>query len=301
MPEKITALLKKHHYSLVGSHSAVKLCLWTKKAVQGKGFCYKQKFYGIQSHRCMQCTPAVAWCSLRCQYCWRPVTEATLGTSLPKEDEPEEIAKGMIAAQRKLLSGLGGVPHDEIKLREAMEPNQVALSLAGEPCCYSRVGELINIFKKRGMTTFLVTNGTFPERLASLSTLPWQLYVSLCANSESMFQRVHKPLLQKAWEKLLRTLEILPQLNTRKVIRLTLVRGLNMKEPEKYAALIAKAEPTFVECKAFMSVGFARARLPYTAMPLHKEIKEFAEAIAAASGYKVADEKADSRVVLLKK
>jgi wyosine [tRNA(Phe)-imidazoG37] synthetase (radical SAM superfamily) len=36
-------------------------------------------------------------------------------------------------------------------------------------------------------------------------------------------------------------------------------------------------------------------------MPLHEEIKEFAEKIANNIGFKVADEKRDSRVVLLKK
>jgi len=50
-----------------------------------------------------------------------------------------------------------------------------------------------------------------------------------------------------------------------------------------------------------MSVGFSRQRLPYSVMPLHEEIKEFAEKITDCIGYKFADEKKDSRVALLKK
>ena len=74
-----------------------------------------------------------------------------------------------------------------------------------------------------------------------------------------------------------------------------------MIEPAKYAKLIEKALPNFVECKSFMSVGFSRSRLPYSSMPLHEEIKEFSEKLSNSLGYKIADEKKDSRVVLLKK
>jgi len=57
--------------------------------------------------------------------------------------------------------------------------------------------------------------------------------------------------------------------------------------------------PNFVEVKAFMSVGGARKRLPYEAMPMHSEIKEFAEQLEKNSSYRIRDEKSDSRVVLL--
>jgi wyosine [tRNA(Phe)-imidazoG37] synthetase (radical SAM superfamily) len=50
-----------------------------------------------------------------------------------------------------------------------------------------------------------------------------------------------------------------------------------------------------------MSVGFSRSRIPYDAMPLHNEIQEFAKIISEVSGYKIKDEKSDSRVVLLEK
>jgi tRNA wybutosine-synthesizing protein 1 len=50
-----------------------------------------------------------------------------------------------------------------------------------------------------------------------------------------------------------------------------------------------------------MFVGASRLKLSIKNMPLHKDIKEFTEAIAEASGYKVIDEHPKSRVVLLMK
>jgi tRNA wybutosine-synthesizing protein 1 len=305
IPENVKNVLLRQRYKLVGNHSAAKLCLWTKKSIKtgGKEHCYKEKFYGdigIKSHRCLQCTPAVSWCSLRCQFCWR-ATELTLGQKIVDEEEPKFVAEGLIEAQRQLISGLGGVPHDKKYLKEAHTPSNVAISLSGEPTCYSRLSELIEEFHKRNMKTFLVTNGTFPERLEALENLPTQLYVSLCSNSKEMFEKVQKPLIKDAWERLNKTLEMFPDIKTRRVIRLTMVKELNMIEPEKYAKLIEKALPNFVEVKSFMSVGFSRQRLPYSVMPTHEEIKEFSEKIASSTGYKIADEKRDSRVVLLKK
>jgi wyosine [tRNA(Phe)-imidazoG37] synthetase (radical SAM superfamily) len=58
-----------------------------------------------------------------------------------------------------------------------------------------------------------------------------------------------------------------------------MVKNLNMIEPEKYAKLIEKSLPGFVELKAGMAVGFARLqdRIKYEDMASHEEIKEFAE------------------------
>ncbi|MBU3958120.1 MAG: 4-demethylwyosine synthase TYW1 [Nanoarchaeota archaeon] len=298
------ARLKKAGYKIIGGHSAVKLCAWCKKAIKSGGaeFCYKQKFYGIESHRCLQMTPALPFCTLKCRFCWRD-TDMTFPKWSGAADEPEEIIEKSIEAQRELLSGLGGVPHSEKFLKEAREPKHAAISLAGEPLLYEKMPEMISELRKRKMTSFIVTNGTLPDRLERLSdsgALPTQLYVSLSANSAEMFERINNPLVRGGWERLNITLEMLPQLKTRKVIRMTMTK-IGMKEPEKYAALIGKAKPDFVEIKAAMSVGFARARMNYADMLKHAEIKSFAEKLAEILGYEFADEKADSRVALLKK
>ena len=72
-----------------------------------------------------------------------------------------------------------------------------------------------------------------------------------------------------------------------------------MLKPEKYAELIKKYKPLFVEAKSFMWVGYSRERLDIENMPLHNEIKEFAKKLSKFSGYKIIDEKKESRVVLL--
>jgi len=289
-------LLKQKGYKLVGKHSAVKPCTWLRKSLFDKGVCYKEQFYGVKSHRCLQCTPAVSWCKHSCLFCWRPL-ETTQACLIPEEDDPKFIADAMIKAQREFLSGYGKVAN-EVKLKEALNPNQVALSLAGEPTTYFKIGGLIKEFKDRGCTVFLVTNGTNPDVLEQLSELPTQLYMTLPAPDYDTYLRTCAPRVD-SWSDILRTIELFPKLKTRKVIRLTLVKDLNMKDPEGYANLIKKAAPDWVEVKAFMSVGGARERLPYDRMPLHSEVKVFAEKIANYLGIKLLDEKPDSRVCLL--
>lgn len=293
-------VLEKQHYKVVGNHSAVKLCLWTKKSIRDEGFCYKQKFYGIESHRCLQMTPAVSWCTHCCVFCWRNV-EQTIGAELEKFDEPSDIIDGAIEAQRQLLSGFGGIPDriDKRKLKEAKNPNQAAISLSGEPTIYPKIDQLIGEFKKRNFTTFLVTNGTFPERLANMENLPTQLYLSLVAPDEEIYRNVCNPIIPDAWERIKKTIDILPSINTKNVIRITSVKGLNMSNPEKYAKLIEKAEPDFVEVKAYMFLGSSRKRLTIDNMPSFEEIMKFSGELSRESGYKIKDFKEDSRVVLL--
>jgi tRNA wybutosine-synthesizing protein 1 len=45
------AALTKQGYAIVGTHSGVKICRWTKSALRGRGSCYKYSLYGINSHR----------------------------------------------------------------------------------------------------------------------------------------------------------------------------------------------------------------------------------------------------------
>ena len=95
------------------------------------------------------------------------------------------------------------------------------------------------------------------------------------------------------------TLELLPSLDTRKVIRHTVVKGYNMLSPEKYANLDLIAEPDFIEVKAYMFVGYSRQRLSIENMPSHMEIKTFAAEIAEHTGYMYGGESSASRVVML--
>jgi tRNA wybutosine-synthesizing protein 1 len=209
-------------------------------------------------------------------------------------DDPEDIIEKSIEAQRMLLTGFGGLDKvDKRRYEEARNPNQVAI--------YPKLSGLIEGFHKRGATTFLVSNGTLPERLKSLDPLPTQLYVSVVAPDEDTYRRVCDPISASSWGKIQETLCLFPSLDTRKVVRITLVKGLNMSDPGGYAKLIGKAEPDYVEVKAYMFIGGSRKRLSLSNMPSHDEVRAFSENLASELGYVLKDEKRDSRVVLLSK
>lgn len=221
-------------------------------------------------------------------------------TKLPTWDSPEEIVKGSIKAQLEILSGYKGNPKvDSHKLHEALKPRHAAISLTGEPTLYAPIGELIQAFHKRNFTTFLVSNGSVPSALNKLNHEPTQLYISLCAPDKETYESVCRPIFRGTWEKINETLELLQSFTCPTVIRITLVRSLNMKNIEAYAKLIQKANPTYVEPKAYMHVGFSTLRLSYENMPTHREIHAFAMELAVRTGYYFIDESEESRVVLL--
>ena len=270
VPKKLKDKLIKQHYKIIGNHSAVKLCHWLRMSMRDRGVCYKQKFYGIQSHRCLQMTPWAFGCTNQCVYCWRIMESVSEKTPTKKVDEPEDILNGCINAQRTLLTGFKGWEGtNKTKLKEAQNPNQVAISLIGEPMMYPKISDFIDICKKKKMTTFLVTNGQLPERLKNLEE-PTNLYISLDAPDKETYKKIDKPSLSEFWKRLNESLELMNSFSCKKVLRLTLVKGWNMKNIEGYAKLIEIANPDFVEVKGFMHVGEAQKRLPRSAMPLHE-------------------------------
>jgi len=298
--------LKKQKYHLVGKHSAVKRCKWLHEALVHDRPCYKQKFYGIRSHQCIQMTPALFYCTQQCLFCWRAQSGDLQITwdemKLPDWDSAEEIVQGSLKAQVAILSGYSGNPKtNEKKFREALRPRHVAISLTGEPTLYEPLGELIRTFRSKGFTTFLVSNGTMPSKLAELSEEPTQLYISVCAPTKEVFRSVCRPQIPDAWAKLNETLGFLPSFRCPTVIRMTLVKGHNMKFADGYAELVERANPTYIEAKAYMHIGFSNLRLSYERMPDHKEIRDFAMRLAEKTGYKIIDESVESRVVLLSK
>jgi len=249
-------------------------------------------------------TPSLFYCTQQCLFCWRAQSGDLQITwdemKFPKWDSPEEIIEGSIKAQHEILSGYKGNPQtNRQKFEEALTPKHAAISLTGEPTLYKPIGDLIHDFHRRGFTTFLVSNGTVPSALAKLSEEPTQLYVSVCAPNEEVFKRVCRPQIPKAWEKLNETLAFLSSFRCPTVIRITLVRGYNMQDMEGYVKLVKRANPTYVEPKAYMHVGFSNLRLDYENMPNHGEIRDFAMQLARETNYNIVDESKESRVVLL--
>jgi tRNA wybutosine-synthesizing protein 1 len=292
--------LEKQGYKIVGGHSAVKLCHWMRQSLYYNRPCYKQTFYGIESHRCIQMTPSVDWCSENCMFCWR--AQGWEGAKIPEEDEAADILEGSIQAQKQLLTGFKGDSRTDMKKwLDAQQPKHMAISLTGEPTLYGKLSDLLEEAKKRKISTFVVTNGTNPSTLEKLKVMPTQLYVTVAAPNKKLFDEILNPIYKDAWERLNRTLELLPSLKTRTVIRHTLVKNFNLGYVEEYYKLDKKAEPDFVENKGYVHVGGSRNRLTINNMPSHEEIRDFSSRLNGYLNYDFGGEREDSRIVLLSK
>jgi len=102
----IVQQLKKAKYG-VADHSTVELCHWTKKSFKNEGTCYKHKFYGISTHKCMEFSPAGMHCENRCVYCWRPMEfYDSLKMDERKVAEPKDIMSKLMEERRKLIVGI---------------------------------------------------------------------------------------------------------------------------------------------------------------------------------------------------
>ena len=252
-------------------------------------------------------TPVVDKCTQSCEFCWR-VTPADIGVSWNQIDVSEkdvipvnELMDAVLMANLRSLGGYNpeaGALVPEKKYKEARDPKHVAISLAGEPTLYPLISDLIDEIHHRGMTSFLVTNGTQPDVLSTMS-LPTQLYVTLAAPDERTYKTLCKPGIKDGWNRILKSQEILQSASTRTVNRLTMVANRNMHDAREYSKLIDMGEPDFIEVKGYMFLGSSRGRLDQSNAPPHREIRAFSEKLATLTGYYVLDEQVESRVVLL--
>jgi len=136
---------------------------------------------------------------------------------------------------------------------EAMYPNHAAISLDGEPLLYPMMSDLVGEFRNNGMTSFIVTNGTLPEKLESLDSLPSQLYLTLPAPNEKLYKKICRPMIRNGWNRIITSLDLLESLSCRSLVRLTAVKELNINENliKDYIKLVEKANPNFFELKGF--------------------------------------------------
>jgi len=307
LPDGLLARLVNQKYAVVGEHSAAKLCHWAGESLRGRGECYKSKFYGISSHRCLQCTPVLQFCNHACVFCWRMMPERDKYGEVKGFgwDNAGIVADGLVKAQKTLVAGFGGNPEVKKALYiEALSPKHVALSLTGEPTMYPKMDKLLSEFHVKGMTTFVVTNGTLPEAVAKWKTMPTQFYVSMVAPNEKIYQKFIRPSAPGLWKKYVKTLGMMPDIGkkTRTVLRMTIARGVNDCDLEGYAKQIKTAQPHYVEVKSMVFVGGARSPergLALESMLSMDEVQKIAEELARLTGYKAVDGHAPSRVVLL--
>jgi tRNA wybutosine-synthesizing protein 1 len=300
--------LKKAKYG-VFNHSAVELCHWTKKSFADEGTCYKHKFYGISTHRCMEMTPTALNCENRCLYCWRP-TEFYDTLEMPAQlvDNPDVIVHSLLEERRKLIVGFyGGKGVNKSKLDESLFPEHYAISLSGEPTMYPKLPDLIKYLftLKATKSIFLVTNGQEPDMLQRLSeenALPTQIYLSTNASNRNMFFKINGPKYKDAWERWLKSLKFLSKVGTRTVLRFTLIRGFNtdLNYLDEFANLVKIGSPHFIELKSYMHVGMSTNRLEQSNMLEMAEVKKFAEGLESKlKNYDYIDESIPSRIVLL--
>ncbi len=305
---QIMKQLKKAKYG-VADHSTVGLCHWTKKSFKNEGDCYKHKFYGISTHQCMEFSPAGMNCENRCIYCWRPMEfYDSLKMERDKVAEPENILKKLMEERRRLIMGHYGDPKsDKQKLDESLLPSHYSISLSGEPTMYPKLPELIKYLKslKATKSTFLVTNGQEPDmirKLAEEDALPTQLYLSTNAADYESFMKINRPRYQDSWERWNTTLEMLKELETRTVLRITLIRDYNTNEGmiPIFANMIRHSSPHIIEVKSYMHIGRSINRLERSDMLEMDEVKHFALELARQSKiFSVMDESYISRIVVL--
>ncbi|XP_060799659.1 S-adenosyl-L-methionine-dependent tRNA 4-demethylwyosine synthase TYW1 [Neoarius graeffei] len=292
--------LTKQGYKLIGSHSGVKLCRWTKSMLRGRGGCYKHTFYGIESHRCMETTPSLA-CANKCVFCWRHHTNP-VGTEWRwKMDPAEKILQEALENHRNMIRQFRGVPGVRPeRFEEGLAVKHCALSLVGEPIMYPEINSFLHLLHQCHISSFLVTNAQFPEEIRNLVPVT-QLYVSVDASTKDSLKRIDRPLFKDFWQRFLDSLKALGEKQQRTVYRLTLVKAWNVEELKAYAELIALGQPDFIEVKGVTYCGESSAsNLTMANVPWHEEVVHFVQQLAnLLPDYEIACEHEHSNCLLL--
>ncbi|KAM9525458.1 S-adenosyl-L-methionine-dependent tRNA 4-demethylwyosine synthase TYW1-like isoform 2-T3 [Guaruba guarouba] len=292
--------LTKQGYRLIGSHSGVKLCRWTKSMLRGRGGCYKHTFYGIESHRCMEATPSLA-CANKCVFCWRHHTNP-VGTEWRwKMDQPEMILQEAIENHQNMIKQFKGVSGVQAaRFEEAMTAKHCALSLVGEPIMYPEINRFVRLLHQHSISTFLVTNAQFPDEIRNLEPVT-QLYVSVDASTKESLKRIDRPLFKDFWQRFLDSLKALSEKQQRTVYRLTLVKAWNVDELKAYADLISLGKPDFIEVKGVTYCGKSSAsNLTMANVPWHEEVVHFVQELTnLIPDYEIACEHEHSNCLLI--
>ncbi|KAL4203564.1 hypothetical protein AMTRI_Chr01g128630 [Amborella trichopoda] len=190
-----------------------------------------------------------------------------------KLDDPLEIVNAAIDEHTETIKQMKGVPGVTTdRLFEGLSPRHCALSLVGEPIMYPEINALIDELHKQRISTFLLTNAQFPERI-----------------------RLLKPITQDS-------LRALREKEQRTVYHLTLVKGWNAEDIDAYYELFSIGKPDFVEIKGVTYCGSsATSKLTMENVPWYLDVKAFSEVLASKSGseYEIASEHTHSCCVLL--
>lgn len=302
LTDRLRGDLSKQGYKLIETHSAVKICRWTKNSMRGRGGCYKHTFYGIKSYQCMEMTPNLA-CASKCTFCWRHHKNPVGTEWIWKMDDPDVIVEKGLKGHLDMVRQLKGVPGvTEDRFAEAQTVRHCALSLVGEPIFYPKINDLLENLHSRQISTFLVTNAQFPDAMRQLVPVT-QLYVSIDAPNKEALKKIDRPLYRDFWERYLECLEIIKSKKQRTVFRLTLVQKGNMEDLEGYAELIKIGQPDFIEIKGVTYCGTSKAnKLTMENVPWHEQVVEFAQELLTylpENRYELACEHSHSNCTLI--
>lgn len=124
-------------------------------------------------------------------------------------DDPKTIVDGAMNQHYAMIKQLKGVPDVKPeRFAEAFNIKHCALSLVGEPIMYPRINEFVDLLHERKISSFLVTNAQFPEKIIAMKPIT-QLYVSIDAATKESLKKIDRPLFGDFWERYLACLDAL--------------------------------------------------------------------------------------------
>jgi len=248
----------------------------------------------------MEMTPSMA-CANKCVFCWRH-HKNPVGTEWRWEmDQPDQIIEKAIENHHQMIKQMKGVPGVKPeRFAEGFRIRHCALSLVGEPIIYPEINKFVGILHSKGISSFMVTNAQFPDKITALRPVT-QLYISVDAATPESLKAIDRPLFKDYWERFLGSIDALSKKGQRTVFRLTLVKGWNMEEIKNYVALIERGQPDFVEIKGVTYCGGKRPIIGMKNVPWHQEVIEFSQQVCEALGgtYGLASEHEHSCCILL--
>jgi tRNA wybutosine-synthesizing protein 1 len=117
-----------------------------------------------------------------------------------------------------------------------------------------------------------------------------------------MFTLVNRPRYRDAWDRWQKSLELLSQMDTRTVLRMTMIRSFNNSKNyiEEFADLMRRANPHFIEIKSYMHIGMSTQRLENSDMLEMDEIRSYSHLLRQyLETFSLMDESEISRIVVL--
>jgi tRNA wybutosine-synthesizing protein 1 len=250
----------------------------------------------------MEMTPSLA-CANKCVFCWRH-HKNPVGTSWRwKVDSPEFLIESAIMHHQNMVKELKGVPGVQLdRHEEASQIRHCALSLVGEPIIYPYINKFIDLLHERKISSFMVTNAQFPDKIDQLQPVT-QLYISVDAATKESLRKIDRPLFEDFWERMMGSIDSLSKKGQRTVFRLTLVKEWNVEEIDNYAQLIKRGMPDFIEIKGVTYCGTSKAStLRMTNVPYHQEVRGFSQKLiemGLSEFYELACEHAHSCCTLI--